>query len=69
MHPLWGGLMVAIGLFMLISGLLKSNFVIYRLLVSRSKILWGKNVHRFYRVVGAIVIIIGILVSLGFLWN
>ncbi len=69
MHPLWGGLMVAIGLFMLISGLLKSNFVIYRLLVSRSKILWGKNVHRFYQVVGAIVIIIGILVSLGFLWN
>jgi len=69
MHPLWGGLMVAIGLFMLISGLLKSNFVIYRLLVSRSKILWGENVHRFYQVVGAIVIIIGILVSLGFLWN
>ena len=69
MNPLFGLLFAAIGLFMLICGLLKSNFVIYRLMVARSKILWGENVHRFYQVVGAILIIIGILVSLGFLWN
>ena len=54
---------------MLISGLLKSDFIIYRLMVARSKILWGENVHRFYQIVGVILIILGIIVSLGFLWN
>jgi len=62
MHPLWGILMIAIGLFMLICGLIKSDFIVYRLMAARSKLLWGKNVHRFYQIVGAIVIVIGILV-------
>lgn len=31
--------MIAIGLFMLISGLLRSDFIVYRLMVDRSKIL------------------------------
>lgn len=41
MHMLWGILMVAIGLLMLICGSAKSEFVIYRILVERSKMLWG----------------------------
>jgi len=65
MHPRWGILMVAVGLFMLICGLTKSSFIVYRLVAARSKILWGENVHRFYQVVGTIVIAIGILVVFG----
>jgi hypothetical protein len=68
MHPLWGVVMIAIGLFMLICGLSKSDFIVYRLMVYRSKILWGKNVHQFYQIVGVIIIVIGILVGLGIIW-
>jgi len=68
MHPLWGILMIAVGLFMLICGLIKSDFIVYRLMTARSKLLWGENVHRFYQVVGAIVIVIGILAVLGVIW-
>ena len=31
MHTLWGTLMIAAGLFMLVGGTLKSEFIIYRL--------------------------------------
>jgi len=65
MHVLWGSLIMAAGLFMLVCGSLKSRFVIYRLLVARSKILWGENVHRFYQVAGAMVIVFGASVALG----
>ena len=68
MEPMWGLAFIAIGLFMLISALLKSNFIVYRLLVARSKMLWGENVHWFYVVVGVIITILGILVSLGVIW-
>ena len=65
MQILWGVLVIIAGLFMLISGLMKSNFVIYRILVARSKILWGENVHRFYQIVGAVVIVFGVLMTIG----
>jgi len=67
MHILWGILIILAGLFLLICGSLKSNFIIYRLLVYRSKILWGDNVHRFHQVVGAIVIVFGVLVAVGYI--
>jgi hypothetical protein len=67
MHMLWGILIILAGLFLLICGSLKSNFIIYRLLVYRSKILWGDNVHRFHQVVGAIVIVFGVLVAVGYI--
>ena len=43
-------LMAAVGLFMLVCGTLKSEFIIYWLMVARSRILWGQGdaVHRFY---------------------
>ena len=68
MHPLWGILMIAVGLFMLICGLIKSDFIVYRLMTARSKLLWGVNVHRFYQIVGTIVIVVGILAVLGIIW-
>ena len=70
MHLLWGILMAAVGLFMLICGTLKSEFIIYRLMVQRSRILWGQGdaVHRFYQVTGLILIILGALWALGVIW-
>ncbi len=70
MHLLWGILMAAVGLFMLISGTLKSEFIIYRLMVARSRILWGQGdaVHRFYQVSGLIIVILGVLYALGVIW-
>jgi len=67
MHILWGILIVAAGLFMLVCGRLKSEFIIYRLLAARSRILWGENVHLFYQVAGAVVIVVGILVALEYI--
>ena len=67
MHLLWGILIVLAGLFLTISGTLKSNFIIYRLLVYRSKILWGDHVHRFHQIAGVIVIVVGALVALGYI--
>jgi len=65
MHILWGSLMMAVGLFMLVCASLKSEFIIYRLLVARSKILWGEKVHRFLQVAGAMVVVFGALVAFG----
>jgi len=67
MHLLWGILIVLAGLFLLVCGRLKSDFFFYRLIVARSKILWGDNTHRFHQIVGAIVIVVGVLVAVGYI--
>lgn len=56
MNYLWGSLMALIGLFLLVSALKKSEFIIYKLFVARAKFLWGDNVHSFFVVVGVILI-------------
>lgn len=63
---IWGIIVSIVGLFLLISGLTRSNFFIYRLFVARSKILWKseEKVHKFYQVVGILIILFGILVAL-----
>jgi uncharacterized membrane protein len=65
MHLFWGMLVVAAGTFMLVCGHLKSEFIIYRLMAARSKMMWGEHVHRFYQISGAIVIVFGVLMALG----
>jgi len=65
MHILWGALIVLAGLFLVASGRSKSEFFIYRLLVARSKILWGDNAYRFHQIAGILVIIFGVIVALG----
>ena len=69
MNMLWGGLMATIGLFMLVCGTVKSDFVVYRLLVARSRLLWGDAVHRFFQVSGVIVAVLGILWASGTIWT
>lgn len=60
MHVFWGILMV-------VCASLKSQFIIYRLMVARSKILWGRRVHRFHQITGVIVVVFGALVTLGYI--
>jgi hypothetical protein len=67
MHLLWGILIALAGLFLLVCGRLKSDFLIYRLIVARSKILWGDNTYRFHQIAGAIVIVVGVLVAVGYI--
>ncbi|MEZ6134235.1 MAG: hypothetical protein R3C53_04905 [Pirellulaceae bacterium] len=71
MQILWGALMSAIGIFMLVCGTLKTEFIVYRLLVARSRIALGEGdaVHRFYQLVGIILIALGILWALGIIWQ
>lgn len=64
MHVFWGILTAVIGFAMFIGGLTKSEFFLYRMIVGRSKILWGKNVHKFHQVVGGLVTTFGILMIL-----
>ena len=67
MSILWGILIVIAGLFLLICGSLKSEFIIYRLLVARAKMLWGENTHRFHQIAGVLVIVFGVLVAIGYI--
>ena len=69
MHILFGILMALIGLFLVVSATLRSDFVIYRLLVARSRILWGDRVHFFHQIVGAILLVLGLLWAFGVIWS
>jgi hypothetical protein len=68
MNYLWGSLMALIGLFLLISALKKSEFIIYKLFVGRAKLLWGDNVHSFFVVVGVVLMGLSSLFFLG-IWG
>ena len=61
----FGIIMILIGLFFFISGLLRSQFFIYRRLVAKSEKMWGKNVHLFYQISGVLLIISGIILAIG----
>jgi predicted DNA-binding transcriptional regulator len=69
MHIALGILMAIIGLFLAVSATLRSNIVIYRLLVARSRMLWRDRVHQFYQVVGVILVLLGVLWASGVIWR
>lgn len=71
MHQYFGILMAAVGLFMLVCGTMRSEFIVYRLLVARSRLLWGDGaaVHRFYQFSGLLVVILGTLWAMGLIWR
>ena len=69
MHILFGSLMALMGLFLAVSATLRSDFVIYRHLVARSKILWRDRVYLFHQVVGAILVVVGLLWACGVIWR
>ena len=65
MDILYGSLMILIGLFMLICATRKSETFIYRMLVARSKMIWGNRVHRFHQISGILIIVWALLYMLG----
>ena len=68
MNVLWGIVMMVIGVSFVYWGSTESDFVVYRLLAARSRILWGERVHRFYQVVGAVLVVLGLLWVVGVIW-
>ncbi|MEP3478502.1 MAG: hypothetical protein ABJZ55_04585 [Fuerstiella sp.] len=67
MQKLWGALMILSGLLMFVGGLTKSEFIVYRLFVSRAKSAWGDHVHSFFIVSGLAVMVFGLLFALGYI--
>ena len=65
MDIIFGSLMILIGMFMLICATCKSETFIYRMLVARSKMIWGNRVHRFHQISGILIIVWAILYMLG----
>ena len=65
MNIIAGVLVILAGLFLFICGRKRSEFVICRLLVARSRILWGDKVHAFHQVAGIMVMIAGLLEAFG----
>lgn len=65
MNIIWGLIIAMVGALFITWGRAQSDFVVYRLLVARSRILWGDSVHGFYQVVGVILIVVGIAVAIA----
>lgn len=56
-----GLLMIAVGALMFLGGRTQSDFVAYRLLEARARLLWRSRVHAFLQVSGLLVIVAGVL--------
>ena len=65
MQILRGCVIATMGLPLFIDGTSKNQFVICKLLVARSKILWDERMHRFHQVAGILIVAFGILVAIG----
>jgi len=69
MEILWGTLMALVGVFLLVSATLRSDFVVYQLLAARSRKLWRDRVHRFHQLVGVTLVVLGGLWAFGVIWE
>ncbi|MFC1629463.1 hypothetical protein ACFL3H_10200 [Gemmatimonadota bacterium] len=69
MEVLWGILMSTVGAFLLVCATIRSDFVVYRLLVARSRLLWRDRVYLFHQVVGGILLVLGALWASGLIWS
>ena len=69
MDLIWIILMTLAGLILFLCGLTKSEFIICRLLRARAKIFLGETgANVLLTISGLIIIILGILTYLGYLW-
>lgn len=62
---IWGVIVAGIGLLFVVWGSAQSTFIAYRILVARSRLLWGDRVHTFYQVAGAMMICAGVLIAVA----
>ncbi len=58
---LWGFMIASTGVLFVVWGTTQSEFVVYRMLVGRTRVLWGDRVHTFYRFVGVVLIVLGVV--------
>ena len=65
----WGILMVAVGVFFLVCATMRSDFVVYQLIVARTRLSWGDSVYLFHQVVGGILLVLGVLWASGLIWS
>ena len=63
MHIVWGLIIAGVGALFIVWGRTKSDFGLYRILVARSRLLWGDRVHGFYQVAGALMIVAGAAIA------
>jgi len=68
MRMVWGVTMAAVGVLLASWGTTRSDSALYRLLVARSRLLWGEQVHRFHQAAGAILAVLGTLWAFGVIW-
>ncbi len=64
MNVIWGLIITMVGALFITWGRTKSDFGLYRLLVARSRILWGDRVHGFHQIAGALMIIAGAAIAM-----
>lgn len=55
--------MMVIGALMFVGARTQSNFIAYRLIAARARILWGTRVHAFLQISGVLVVLAGVLVA------
>ena len=65
MHNPWGIVVAAVGLLMSLGGITKSNFFLYRMIVSRQRHFLGDRVHSYFIVAGLIMAVFGVLLAVG----
>lgn len=61
MHIVLGTMFMVIGLFVFINALLKSEFMLYKLLSYRARRRFGDKVHVYNIVIGILITILGLL--------
>ena len=59
---IWGFAMVVVGSLMFLGARTQSNFIAYRLIAARARILWGNRADAFLQVSGILVVLAGVLV-------
>ncbi|MGA1139489.1 MAG: hypothetical protein ACO3VN_05060 [Ilumatobacteraceae bacterium] len=64
---MWGLLIAMVGVLFVWWGRSKSEFVVYRLLVARSRVLWGSGdrVHGVYQCAGAALVVFGAVLAIA----
>ena len=55
MNYLWGSLMLLMGLYIFLSALIRSEFIVYKLFHARAKMMWGEHAHTFLLIVGLVI--------------
>lgn len=64
MSVVWGLMIAAIGVLFIVWGRTRSEFVLYRPIVARSRLLWGDRVYAFHQVSGVLMIIAGAIIAI-----